>query len=147
MVDQTAEDVRKLINDLRKIGDGVGRNLGKEFKRAAVPVMQQARANASWSTRIPAAMSVGVSSSRRYPGAQIKVSKDQAPHARPYEFGSGRRTKSFRHPVYQVPGRDAPWVEQATRPFIRPAVRAKGKEFIKACDRAVDETARANGFR
>lgn len=144
MVDQTAEDVRKLVNDLRKIGDGVGRNLGKEFKRAAVPVAQQAAANASWSSRIPGAISVGVSSSRRYPGAQIKVAKGPAPHARLYEFGSGRRSSSFRHPVH---GNREIWVEQQTRPFIRPAVRAKGEGFIKACDRAVDETARAHGFR
>lgn len=144
MADQSSEDVRKLINDLRKIGDGVGRNLGKEFKRAAEPVAAQARANASWSSRIPAALTVGVSSSRRYPGAQIKVSKDRAPHARLYEFGSGRRTATFRHPVY---GNRQNWVEQSTRPFIRPAVRAKGDGFIKACDRAVDEAARANGFR
>jgi HK97 gp10 family phage protein len=143
-MDQSSEDVLKLINDLRKIGDGVGRNLGKEFKKAAEPVAAQARSNASWSSRIPAAISVGVSSSRRFPGAQIKVAKGPAPHARLYEFGSGRRSKSFRHPVY---GNREVWVEQATRPFIRPAIRAKGNEFIKACDRAVDETARAHGFR
>mgnify|MGYP000846211318 FL=1 len=142
MVDQTAEDVRKLINDLRKIGDGVGRNLGKEFKRAAVPVMQQARANASWSSRIPSAMSVGVSNSRRFPGAQIKVAAAKAPHARLFEWPG--RGGSFRHPVY---GDRETWVSQEGRPFIRPAVRAKGNEFISACDRAVDETARANGFR
>lgn len=144
MADQTAEDVRKLINDLRKIGDGVGRNLGKEFKKAAGPVADQARSNASWSTRIPGAISVGVSSSRRFPGAQIKVAKGPAPHARLYEFGSGRRSASFRHPVY---GNREVWVEQATRPFIRPAIRAKGEGFIKACDAAVDQAARANGFR
>jgi len=144
MANEGSEEVRKLINDLRKIGDGVGRNLGKEFKRAAGPVAAQARANASWSTRIPGAISVGVSSSRRYPGAQIKVAKGPAPHARLYEFGSGRRSSSFRHPVF---GNLENWVEQTTRPFIRPAIRAGGGEFIKACDRAVDETARANGFR
>jgi HK97 gp10 family phage protein len=147
MTDTSADDIRKLVNDLRKIGDGVGRNLGKEFKKAAGPVAAQAKTNASWSTRIPGAITVGVSSSRRYPGAQIKVSKTKAPHARLYEFGSGRRKQSFRHPVYKVKGREAPWVEQATRPFIRPAIRAKGGEFIKAADRAVDETARAHGFR
>ncbi len=144
MVDSTSEDVRKLVNDLRKIGDGVGRSLGKEFKRAAGPVAEQAKTNAGWSSRIPGAISVGVSSSRRYPGAQIKVSKDRAPHARLYEFGSGRRTSSFRHQVY---GNPAVWVEQATRPFIRPAVRAKSEGFIKACDHAVDEAAHAAGFR
>jgi hypothetical protein len=142
MTDSAPEDVLKLVNDLRKIGDGVGRNLGKEFKKAAGPVAAQARSNASWSTRIPNAITVGVSSSRRYPGAQIKVSKDKAPHARLYEWpGHGG---SFRHPVY---GNREVWVSQQGRPFIRPAVRAKGGEFIKACDRAVDETARAHGFR
>jgi hypothetical protein len=142
MTDTSPEDVRKLVNDLRKIGDGVGRNLGKEFKKAAGPVASQAKANASWSSRIPGAITVGVSSSRRYPGAQIKVSKTKAPHARLFEFPS--RGGSFRHPVF---GNREVWVAQKGRPFIRPAVRTKGGEFIKACDRAVDETARAHGFR
>jgi hypothetical protein len=142
MTDSTPEDVLKLVNDLRKIGDGVGRNLGKEFKKAAGPVAQQAKSNASWSSRIPGAITVGVSSSRRYPGAQIKVSKEKAPHARLFEWPG--RGGSFRHPVY---GNREVWVSQQGRPFIRPAVRAKGGEFIKACDRAVDETARAHGFR
>lgn len=142
MTDSTSDDVRVLINDLRKIGDGVGRNLGKEFKKAAGPVAQQAKANASWSTRIPGAITVGVSSSRRFPGAQIKVSKNLAPHARLFEFPG--RGGSFRHPVY---GNREVWVQQRGRPFIRPAIRAKGEEFIKACDRAVDTAARANGFR
>jgi len=142
MPDTSSEDVRKLVNDLRKIGDGVGRELGKEFKRAAGPVAAQARANASWSSRIPGAISVGVSSSRRYPGAQIKVAKAKAPHARLFEFPG--RGGSFRHPVF---GNREVWVAQAGRPFIRPAVRAKGEAFVKACDRAVDTTARANGFR
>lgn len=142
MADATSDDIRRLVNDLRKIGDGVGRNLGKEFKKAAGPVAAQAKANASWSTRIPGAITAGVSSSRRYPGAQIKVSKDKAPHARLYEWPG--RGGSFRHPVFG--DRDV-WVAQEGRPFIRPAVRAKGNEFIKACDRAVDQTARAHGFR
>lgn len=132
----------KLVNDLRKIGDGVGRNLGKEFKKAAGPVAQQARANASWSSRIPGAISVGVSSSRRFPGAQIKVSKDKAPHARLFEFPG--RGGSFRHPVY---GNREVWVEQRGRPFIRPAVRQMGGDFVKAADRAVDSAAKAAGFR
>lgn len=144
MADTTSEDVRKLVNDLRKISGQVSRELGKEFKRAAGPVADQARANASWSSRIPGAISTGVSQSRRFPGAQIKVAKGGAPHARLYEFGSGRRSQSFRHPVY---GNRENWVEEPTRPFIRPAIRAKGEGFIKACDRAVDTAARANGFR
>jgi hypothetical protein len=142
MVDSTSDDVRKLINDLRKIGDGVGRNLGKEFKKAAGPVAAQAKANASWSSRIPGAITVGVSSSRRFPGAQIKVSKDKAPHARLFEFPG--RGGSFRHPVY---GNREVWVSQEGRPFIRPAVRAKGSGFAEAADRAVDAAAKANGFR
>jgi hypothetical protein len=137
-----SEDVRQLVNDLRKIGDGVGRNLGKEFKKAAGPVAQEARANASWSSRIPGAITVGVSSSRRFPGAQIKVSKDKAPHARLFEYPG--RGGSFRHPVF---GNREVWVEQRGRPFIRPAVRAKGGEFVKAADRAVDSAAKAAGFR
>lgn len=144
MVDTTSGDVRKLVNDIRKMGGTVSRELGKEFKKAAGPVADQAKSNASWSTRIPGAIKTGTSRSRKFPGAQIKVSKDRAPHARLYEFGSGSRSRSFRHPVY---GDRNNWVEEATRPFIRPAIRAKGDGFIKAADRAVDTAAREAGFR
>lgn len=144
MADTTSEDVRKLVNDIRKIGGQVPRELNKTFKRAAEPVAQQAQANASWSTRIPGAIKVKVAQSRRFPGAQIVVDKDKAPHSRLYEFGSGRRSTSFRHQVF---GNEDNWVEQSTRPFIRPALVAKGDGFIKACDDAVDIAARLSGFR
>lgn len=147
MADQNAVDVLGLINDLRGMGPKVTRNLNKEFKRAAEIVAAEARSNASWSSRIPRALKVRAARSRRFPGAEIYVSAAEAPHARSYELGSGRRTDSFRHPVYKREGRPNVWVEQETRPFVRPAFKSKGFAFTHACNRSVNEAAREAGFR
>lgn len=147
MVDRNAEDILGLINDLRGMGPKVVRNLNKNFKDAAEIVAAEARSNASWSTRIPKALKVRAARSRRFPGAEIYVSASEAPHARPYEHGDGRRTDSFRHPVYKREGRPNVWVQQATRPFVRPAFKSKGFAFTHACNRAVNEAAREAGFR
>lgn len=147
MVDRNSDDILGLIKDLQGMDPKVRRNLNKNFKNAAESVAEEARSNASWSTRIPAAIKVRASRSRRFPGAEIYVRHADAPHARPYEHGSGRRRDSFRHPVYQREGRPNVWVEQATRPFVRPAFKRKGFEFTHACNRAVNDAAREAGFR
>lgn len=131
----------KLIQDLRKMPDGVGRRLGKEFKTAAQVVAADARQRASWSTRIPGAIKVQVSRSRSRPGAQIVVPK-HLPHARLYEFGADRR--GFRHPVF---GHMDRWVQEARRPFIVPAMRAHRDAFLAAAGKAVDAAAREAGFK
>lgn len=146
MVDRNANDILGLVKDLQAMGPEVSRNLNKEFKAAAEAVAAAARSNASWSTRIPAAIKVRAARSRRFPGAEIYVRHAEAPHARPYEHGSGGRRDSFRHPVYKRPGRPNRWVEQATRPFVRPAFKAKGFEFTHGANRAVNDAARQAGF-
>jgi hypothetical protein len=133
-------DVRKLINDINKMKGDIPRHMNREMREAARPVAETAKRNASWSTRIPGAISVGTSRSQRLPGATIKVSKS-VPHARLYEFGANGAT--FRHQTY---GHD-PWVVENVRPFIAPAIAQHAESFAKALDKAVSKAAAAAGFR
>lgn len=144
--DTNATDVLGLITQLRDLDPKVRRGLNRNFKTAAEVVAAKARTNASWSRRIPRAIKVRAARSKRFPGAEIYVAAEEAPHARPYERGSGSRTTSFRHPVFKREGRPNVWVEQSTRPFVRPAFKSDGQQFLHACNRAVTDAAKTAGF-
>jgi hypothetical protein len=133
-----ADDLRGLINHLRAIDKTTIRNLNTELKAAAEPIAADARRRASWSTRIPGAIRVGVSRSRARPGATIRVATANAPHARPYE-GFGK--KSFRRQVY-----GKAWVTQPTRPYLMPAVKAGRDGYRAAVEKAVRDAAAKHGF-
>jgi hypothetical protein len=134
--------VRKLIVDLGALPEELRQELRPEFLRAGQPMLADARNRASWSTRIPAAMRLRMSRSRKTPGVAIVVSTRLAPHARLYEFGQDRR--GFRHPVF---GNREVWVQQQSRPYIIPALRAGGRQrFVDAADRAVATAAARRGW-
>lgn len=92
-------------------------------------------ARASWSSRIPRAITTRTSFARG--SVELRVRSGQAPHARPYE-GIGTRG-SFRHPVFHD-GFDGPWVTQATRPFFFPSVDAHRDKIRGAVESAVFES-------
>ena|SRR5436190_7843283 len=100
------------------------------LRAAGQLIANQARANASWSDRIPGAIGVTTSFSSRG-GVKVRVSATKAPHARALEGVT--RDNTFRHPVF---GKDV-WVEQPTRPFLFPAVRAKRNQAMEAISAAI----------
>jgi hypothetical protein len=114
----------------------VPKELRPELRRniidAADVIAAAARSNASWSSRIPDAISTRV---RFGTGSavQIVVNSAKAPHARPFE-GIGQRADTFRHPVF---GRDI-WVEQPQRPFLVPAVQQHEDAVVRGVQSAID---------
>lgn len=151
----------KLAQDLYKMGPAGRRALSKRLKKLGQPMLADARRRASWSTRIPGAITVRPVSNAAGArlGVALRVSAAQAPHARPYE-GLGSRSaagtayegwgmvggggEGFRHPVF---GHQDRWVPQSHRPFAWPAVNAaasSGREEIVA---AYEDAARQHGFR
>ena len=150
----------KLARDLYKMGPTGRRALSRRLRALGGPMLADARSRASWSTRIPAAISirpVSNAASGRI-GVALRVSSSQAPHARPYEgLGSGGSASTayegwamfgggggiFRHPVF---GRNV-WVTQGTRPFAWPAVAAKASQGREEILAAYEEAARAHGWR
>ena len=133
----TGRDLAALPKELR-------RRLAPKLAAAGERVRAEAASNAAWSSRIPPALSLKVSFSKGTPGVTIVADAAAAPHARAFE---GMVQRTFRHPVFQVPGRDVVWVTQDTRPFLRPAVQSVGARFVDDVVAAVDEALDATGFK
>lgn len=99
---------------------------------AGQKVKASAAANASWSSRIPGALTSRVRLTGNRPGVYVQASSAKAPHARPFEGMTGRNP--FRHPVY---GNQNVWVAQAARPFLVPALRENDAEVKASMNEAV----------
>jgi len=99
-------------------------------------IQQRAQEHASWSSRIPGAISVKASISASG-GVVVAVDTTAAPHARPYEGrSSGGRGGFFRHPLF---GDREHWYDQATRPFLRPARDESVDEVMGLIREAIQE--------
>lgn len=138
MADSFAGQLRQAAADLREMSTEVRRGIRPALKEVAEPMVAQARANASWSTRIPGAIRVSVLKR----GVEIRVSRKKAPHARSYEGIGGNQ--SFKHPVF---GDRGVWVQQGTRPFLDPAVKQHRKKIAPALMRVVEDAAKRHGYR
>jgi hypothetical protein len=131
---------QSIVTDLRAIPREVRRDVGPAIRKAAAPVLTQARSNASWSHRIPAATTLKVLYGQKRSGVILSTSAKRAPHARPYEGLLGR---TFRHPLF---GDREHWYTQAARPFDWPAVQANREAVGRAVAEVVDDAARRHGF-
>lgn len=142
---------RKDASEIGKLIDEVGGKLPKELRKqlrpgirkAGMPVLRKAKANASWSKTIPRAtrLSIRLGSSKRT-GVRIETNRHRAPHARPHE--NRGREGNFRHPVH---GNRSVWVDQRARPYMWPAVRDSREQVAKDIDAAVVAAAKNAGFR
>lgn len=130
-----AEDMRKLPTELRKA-------LRPRLRMAGQVIANAARANASWSSRIPGTIKVGTKFSPNREGVYIRAGGASAPHARLYELGS-RSPSSFRHPVF---GHRDRWVEQTTRPFLFRAAEQHVSQTTVAIENALSDAAHGIGF-
>ncbi|MDX3101755.1 HK97 gp10 family phage protein [Nonomuraea angiospora] len=137
-----SQAIAELAKDLGKIPPELRKAMRPALKAAAEPIVQDAKGRASWSTRIPRAISLSVRFGKRDPGVSIRVRRGAAPHGRPYEGITGAST--FRHPVF---GHRDRWVSQETRPYLAPAAEAGMEGALAASVEAVDQVAREQGFR
>ena len=128
-----AAQVMQLRRDLLKVPPNVRRAMRPSLRKVGERVQRTAEANASWSSRIPAAHFLRVSFSANRPGVFIKVDHNKAPHARPFE---GILLWTFRHPVY---GDRETWVSQRSRPYLVPALESNEGEAFVAIRSTVDE--------
>lgn len=132
-----------LIRDLAGLPAEIRRALRPALLRAARPILADAKRRASWSTRIPGAITLRTSFSQRDPGVRMVADAGKAPHARPFEHGSGRNL-NLRHPLFGDRDR---WFEEKPRPFFFPAVQAGASAVMAESNAAVMAAARAAGFR
>lgn len=134
--------IRQLAKDLDGIPKELRKQLRPALKAASEPIVQDAKGRASWSTRIPRAITLSVRFSQRDPGVSIRVRGRIAPHGRAYEGITG--AVLFMHPVFGHRDREVP---QETRPYLEPAVMAGADNVLAAVAETVDQVAREQGFR
>lgn len=137
-------ELDKLVRDLKELEGGKKQvaALRKNLKAAAEPAAGRVRANAAWSSRIPAAVAVRVAfTAKKGAGVSVYVKRKVAPHARPIENSGSPGT--FQHYVFGTPT----IVTQPARPFFFDEMASVMPEVEKAAAEAVDAAARAAGFR
>ena len=154
--------LRRLSKDLRKASKTTQKEFRTKWRSAAQLVADDAKQRASWSTKIPGTIKV------RGNGVNLAViaGGPKAPGAAALE-NSGR-TGTFKHPVFErrsdwvdKSGRKhdaqiryttrsnrrlianrkasaAPWVEQAARPFLAPAMAARMNEITEIMGEAME---------
>ena len=143
-VDIDAADLGDLVRAIKELEGGKKQvaALRKNLKAAADPATAQVRANASWSSRIPAAVAVRAAfTAKKGAGVSVFVSRKTAPHARPIE-NSGQ-AGTFQHYTWG----DEPVVTQQARPFFFDEMASVMPDVEKAAADAIDEAAKAAGFR
>lgn len=140
MAELTVDGYTQLLRKLKRLAPETNKELRKELRSLSDEVAQDARTNAGWSNRIPAAIGVTVTNK----GAGVKVSRKKAPHGSLFERGNAgaRSAASFRHPVF---GQNV-YVSQPTRPFIQPAVDAREPELVTRAEQALRDAVRKAGW-
>lgn len=138
----STDDLKDLIRDMGKMPKEVRQEIRPALRASAKKPLQQARANASWSTRIPGATGIRVNFSKRTAGVSLVVNKNKAPHARAYE-NEGKQGW-FRTPLF---GNRELWFRHRARPFFYQVGPPWVKEVDQAVGQAVDKVSRRNKFR
>lgn len=139
----SAVGVRLLAAQLGRVPKDLQAQLRPLVTEAGRSTRDDAARRASWSTRIPGALKVRTSFAGKRAGVYIAASAALAPHARPYEGITGG--SSFRHPLFG--DYDYSWFPQDTRPFLAPAVLARGDRLVADVEDAISHVAIMNGFR
>lgn len=139
--EQIAADMAALTPATRKA-------IRPKLREAGQSIVDDAKTNAAWSSRIPATIKMVVSFRADREGVTITAGGPSAPHARPYEDVTGKG--KFRHPVFadsaNLTRKAWSWVDQASRPFLLPAAQANEVTATNSLRAALDEAARDIGF-
>lgn len=128
-----SDAVLRLRRNMLKVPEEMRTAVRRPLRAAAQQVMAEAQDISGWSSRIGPAMRIRTSFASRRPGVFIQVDRRKAPHARPYE---GIVQWTFRHPVF---GNREVWVDQASRPYLVPALEANEGEALTLIASTIDE--------
>lgn len=123
-VECTTTALRDLYVRLGEVGEvELRRELRRSLTEMGGEFKQLVKDEASWSTRIPGAVKVKASFSKKGAGVVLEVDQKKAPEARVLEHG-GRQGK-IRHPVFadaEKPRGEWTWTDkEQARPFLGPA--------------------------
>lgn len=140
-----ADDVEEFVRKFGKVPKELKAQLRPGLRAAGNEVAADAKLRASWSTKIPRAIRVSVTFAGKRQGVSIVVNRKKAPNARPFEHGG--RDGTFRHPVFGRRERPGDWKSQRARPFLAPALQAKGDDAAKKIADVVDRVTHEAGFK
>ena len=132
--------LKQLAYVLKRTEPAIGKELGKSFGDIGQRVAARARANASFSSRIPGSIKVR----RRGLGVKVQAGSGNAPHAAPFEHGG--KPGLFRHPVFRTEINPKTWADQEAHPFLAPAADEEQPFMETAALTAVDRALREAGF-
>jgi hypothetical protein len=126
-------EVRGLASRLAQIPQRFQPRARRMMRAAGQDVLGDASGNASWSSRIPASLSLRVSLKGNRVGIAVRASLKTAAHARVYE---GILGDTFKHPLF---GDREHWYTQAARPYLLPAVERQSEQIVAELTRIVDD--------
>ena len=130
-------DTRRVAAELRAAAGRLPDALRRGVRAAADPIAAGIRAEASWSTRIPRAVSVHASGK----GAAVTIDPSIAPEAA--ALNNRGQAGMFTHPVY---GND--WtVQQRARPFLAAGAGRGQAEADRRMAAILTQWERAAGFK
>jgi hypothetical protein len=135
------DEVGELIRDLKGVPRDVQRRLRPAIIGAGRDVLERARLNASWSSRIPGATRLSVRFSRN-PGVDVITDGRKAPHASVYENDGKPGVKA--HPLF---GNRRHRYRFAARPFLGPAMDAEAPDAAARIGDVVDRALFDHRFR
>ena len=126
------DEIGELIRDLGRIPADARRYVRPALAGSGRDVLNRARANASWSTRIPAATRLSIRFTRN-PGVDVITDGRRAPHAHVYENEGRPGRKS--HPLF---GNRDHWFRFQARPYLAPAMDAEAPHAAAAMADALE---------
>lgn len=140
--------MRDLVAEMRlvdkKFASAVRKEIRAAITEAGAEIVAKVRASASWSSRIPGAVSLRPNFTARSAGVRIVVNRRKAPHAGIYELGNkgASDAATFTHPVF---GKGE--AVQATRPFFFTSIERQTPDTERRVLAAIDQACRDAGFR
>ena len=151
-----SKDLYRLVKDLDQIDKKIAREMKKEMRAAADPIVQRVRSEAAqFSKRIPPAVKASTRFTKKTTAVLITVNRKQAPHARP--INNDGKAGFFTHPIpiraagtrrgrlrQSVRGDQ---VRQKARPFFYGPIVAADHDVEVAVQRAADRAMRQAGFK
>ena len=135
-----SSDFLLLADDFRDVPASMRAGVARRLRPIGESTVADARQRASWSSRIPGAISLRVQFTGKNPGLTITVDHTKAPHGRAFE---GIVYDVFRHPLF---GDRDHWYDQKARPYVWPAVQATQQEVADLAENVIDEVFSSLGF-
>ncbi len=129
------EGLSEFLRALKRYAPEVRKEFNKQARGVLSVIVADAKARASWSRRIPGAITPTVTTR----SVGVRLSRRKGAHGPLYERGSKGTPGIVRHPLF---GNRAFWFTSPVRPVIQPAVDAHERKVTEAMLQAIEDAKR-----